>query len=566
MIQANPVAVPVSAGLPRPAPLRVAATGAARNPALDRLAELARRLFEAPMAVVSLFDPACGRQVIRGQSGLSGRWAARVSVPRALGFCEQVRRNDLPLVVDDARRDPRGRGLPVLADLGVTAYLGAPLHDETGGAAGVFSVIDRQPRRWGAEEVALLGTLAATVDEQLRLGAELAAEAAKRPQAVRRDRGRFAAGLGRDLRLQAHAVLDLAAEIDEAPDPPPLGAVTAAIRLAGADLLAVAEDLRELARLAGGRAAALGDVLVPAEVLEGLDPAHRVAARGRGLRLVVDVDGDGRVPRRGDPVRLRQVLDHFLAAALMRAALGEVVLRLDLGRADRIGVEIVDPGPAPAAAAGALPPLGELLAEARIALIGGRIDRLAAPGGGTRVWLDLPMPVVAAAAAAPAAVAARAAVAAAAGNAAGAWPAGQLLRGRRLLVAEATPTIRRLIEVILSRAGAEVVAVPAAEAAVVACGTGGFDAVLVDIGLAGPAAEGGDTCAPRGAGLVDRFHAATAGRVFCPPVIALSTGTAAARSVALDAGFAAALPRPLDPVALVETVARLFEPGNAGPH
>lgn len=530
-----PAIHPSPCGHLRPAAEGIAVGAGPRVAALDRQAELARRLFDAPMAVVSLFDPVCGRQVIRGQSGLAGRWAARISVPRALGFCEQVRRTDLPLVIDDACRDPRGRGFPVLADLGVAAYLGAPLHDGEGVATGVFSVIDRQPRRWGAEEAALLVTLAATVDEHLRLTAGLLAEAAERPRALTRDRGRFAGGIGRDLRLQAHAVLGLASEIEEAPEPPPMGEVTAAIRLAGADLLAVAEDLRELARMAGGRAAALGDVVIPAEILAELDPAHRVAARSRGLRLSIDVEGDARVPRRGDPARLRQVFDHYLGAALARTAAGGVALRLDLGRDDRIGVEIADTGHAAAQGAAALPPLADLLAEARVGLMAGRIDRLALPGAGTRLWLDLPLPVIEACVPdpAPPAVPERP------------------LAGRRLLLAEGTPTIRRLVEVMLARAGAEVSAVATADAAVSAAAAGRFDAILIDLGLSGEPGGG-----PAAAVLAQILAAADRPGVPPPRAVALAAGTAGAEGPA--PGFAAVLPRPLDPLGLVEAVVALF--------
>lgn len=547
-----PATRPVSCGRPRPVPDGASAGAGPRLPALDRQAELARRLFDAPMAVVSLFDPVCGRQVIRGQSGLAGRWAARISVPRALGFCEQVRRTDLPLVIDDAHRDPRGRGFPVLADLGVAAYLGAPLHDGEDGAVGVFSVIDRQPRRWGGEEAALLATLAATVDEHLRLSARLLAEAADRPRALARERGRFAGGLGRDLRLQAHAVLGLASEIEEAPEPPAMGEVTAAIRLAGADLLAVAEDLRELARMAGGRAAALGDVLVPAEILADLDPAHRVAARSRGLRLSVGVDGDARVPRRGDPARLRQVLDHFLGAAVARTACGGVALRLDLGRDDRIGVEIADTGHATAPAAAALPPLADLLAEARVELMAGRVDRLSLPGAGTRLWLDLPLPVIEVCVPDPAPPAAP----------------DRPLAGRRLLVAEGTPTIRRLIEVMLARAGAEVTAVAAADAAVSAAEGSRFDAILIDLGL--PAKPCGPAPGAAGAGLCDAAAVlargvAAAERQGVPPprAMALAAGPVAAGGPA--PGFAAVLTRPLDPEGLVEAVITLLRDEAATP-
>lgn len=531
---------------------------AAARPAADaliaRFPDLARRLFTAPMAAVSLFDTGCGRQVIRAQSGFAGRWALPHSAPRALGFCEQVRRTDLPLAVDDARHDRRGRAFPLLADLGVVAYLGVPLHDADGHPVGVLSVIDRSPRRWGGDEAALLAALAAALDDALRLSDCLAARAVEVEALRGSERGRLAAGLGRDLHRQADAVLSLAAEIGQDPEPPPVPQIAAAIRLAGGDLLAVAEDLRDLARLEGGRAAPLSDPFVPAELLAGLDPNLRVAARARGLRIVVDVAGDAQVPRRGDVQRIRQLLDHRVAAALGRAAGGEVALRLDLGHGDRIGIEVSHAGPCPnlpgRSGDGPTPPLADLLAQARIALLGGTLAVGPGPAGGTVTRIDLPAPVTACPPP-PAAVP----------------PPGDAaapLAGRRLLVVEGTATMRRMLSVILERAGADVAAVPDGAAAIRACAADRFDALLLDTGRSGE----------DGAVVLGRIRAGAMARgTAAPPVLGLGGGPPTPGTAGPDhaggacadpppdrvpAGCEAILPRPVDALALVGAVTRLL--------
>jgi signal transduction histidine kinase len=110
----------------------------ARGP-LDHYARLVRRAVGVPVAVVSLRepDPLC-RYVVRGG----------------------------PLVVTDARRDPRLTRRDV-EDLGVVACAGWPLRDVGGRAVGVLYAVDHAPRAWTRDEVDLLEVLAAACSADL---------------------------------------------------------------------------------------------------------------------------------------------------------------------------------------------------------------------------------------------------------------------------------------------------------------------------------------------------------------------------------------------------------------
>jgi diguanylate cyclase (GGDEF)-like protein len=72
-----------------------------------------------------------------------------------------------PLVVPDTRVEPLVRDNPAIGEYGVVAYAGVPLILTDGEAVGAFCAIDREPREWNEEEIAILDDLAATATEIL---------------------------------------------------------------------------------------------------------------------------------------------------------------------------------------------------------------------------------------------------------------------------------------------------------------------------------------------------------------------------------------------------------------
>jgi two-component system sensor histidine kinase/response regulator len=137
----------------------------------DRLTRLASKLLGAPVALMSLVDGE--RQYFKSAVGVDV-----TETPLSHSFCQHVVAHAAPLVVTDARHDPRLQGDPVTAELGVGAYCGVPLTDTDGHPLGAFCAIENGPRQWSDDDVEILTELAYGVMTELELrGANLALSA-----------------------------------------------------------------------------------------------------------------------------------------------------------------------------------------------------------------------------------------------------------------------------------------------------------------------------------------------------------------------------------------------------
>jgi PAS domain S-box-containing protein len=128
---------------------------------LDRVTRLARRLFDVPVALVSLID--AERQWFISCQGLEMR-----ETSRAVSFCTHALFCDEVMVVPDALADERFRASPLVAGpLGVRFYAGKVVREPGGERLGTICLWDFQPREWSAEDSAALGDLAILVEEYL---------------------------------------------------------------------------------------------------------------------------------------------------------------------------------------------------------------------------------------------------------------------------------------------------------------------------------------------------------------------------------------------------------------
>src|SRR4029453_7836659 len=135
--------------------------------AFDRLTRLATTVLRVPVALVSLVDG--NRQFFKSQCGLSEPLASSRQTPLTHSFCKHSVGSREPLVVADARRDPRFGHNHAFSELGVIAYAGIPLITSEGHALGTFCVVDRRPHDWTEEEVGILRVLATSTMSEIEL-------------------------------------------------------------------------------------------------------------------------------------------------------------------------------------------------------------------------------------------------------------------------------------------------------------------------------------------------------------------------------------------------------------
>jgi two-component sensor histidine kinase len=148
--------------------------------AFDRVTRIAARMFDVPIAIISLVDQ--DRIWFKSHHGVDVEQIARDP-----GLCASAILGEGPWILSDASGDPRALANPLVAgEFGLRFYLAVPLRTHDGHGLGTLCVIDQQPREVTKDEIAQLTDLAAMVMDQmeLRLAARRAME---RVQTIQRE-------------------------------------------------------------------------------------------------------------------------------------------------------------------------------------------------------------------------------------------------------------------------------------------------------------------------------------------------------------------------------------------
>lgn len=136
--------------------------------AIDRYVRIVARLYDAPIAFISLIDE--DRQWFKSVQGLGGG-----DLPRSLTFCRHTIMSDEPLLVRDATQDARFKDNPfVTGPPNIRFYAGAPLISGSGHRLGTICVAsDRPDKDFDPNSLELLTELAAAVVNRLELRLEI---------------------------------------------------------------------------------------------------------------------------------------------------------------------------------------------------------------------------------------------------------------------------------------------------------------------------------------------------------------------------------------------------------
>ncbi|HEY2588748.1 MAG TPA: GAF domain-containing SpoIIE family protein phosphatase [Tepidisphaeraceae bacterium] len=127
----------------------------------DRIVGLAARVFRTPIAYIAMIDS--DRQWLKSRCGLETS-----ETTRGVSFCAHTILQDGPLVVPDARLDPRFCDSPlVVGDPYVRFYAGHPLAGPGGHNVGTLCLADHVPRTLDDAELEILGRLAAMAQHEL---------------------------------------------------------------------------------------------------------------------------------------------------------------------------------------------------------------------------------------------------------------------------------------------------------------------------------------------------------------------------------------------------------------
>ncbi len=174
------------------------------------------------------------------------------------------------------------------------------------------------------------------------------ADARDSAEAASRAKSQFLAVMSHELRTPLHAMLvsaDLLGERTDGPLPEREARLVRTIQSSGKHLLALIDQVLDLSRIEAGKVLVVNEPMDLTVVCRRATEAVLPMTQRNGLALVLDIQPTLRLQRRGDALRLTQILINLLANASKFTEDGSITLRVSSLDEDHVRFDVVDTGP-----------------------------------------------------------------------------------------------------------------------------------------------------------------------------------------------------------------------------
>jgi PAS domain S-box-containing protein len=330
----------------------------------------------------------------------------------------------------------------------------------------------------------IVRVIGASQDVTARKQAEQALIRAKEgAEAANHAKSSFLATMSHEIRTPLNGVLGMAQAMDAGLLEPAQRERLDVIRQSGETLLAVLNDVLDLAKIEAGKLELEEVEFDIGAVAKGVHAAFSAVAAQRGLRFEFSITRAARGAYRGDATRVRQLLGNLVSNALKFTETGRVAVRVGR-RAGALALSVSDTGVGIAPAQQATlfrkfeqadasttrrfggTGLGLAICRELAELMGGRIEVTSAAGQGSTFVVVLPLPRAAGGSTVPVAAPS---------------PQESAPSSLRVLAAEDNQINQLVLRTLLSQAGIEPMIVGDGVDAVAAWEAGEWDVILMDV-------------------------------------------------------------------------------------
>jgi signal transduction histidine kinase/NO-binding membrane sensor protein with MHYT domain len=250
----------------------------------------------------------------------------------------------------------------------------------------------------------------------LKRAEEAMAEARDLAKEASRIKSEFLANMNHEIRTPMNGILGMNALMLMSDLDPAQRRYAQMVQNSAEGLMAIFNNILDVARLEAGAVEMASVEFDLGELLVAMEADNRPGAHARGLALTLSFDGRDWRRLRGDPVRLRQVLNHLVENAVKFTDKGEITVwaeslpQQDGRSAIRIEVADTGSGVAPETKAVLFEPfrqgeaglarrhggagLGLGICRHAVRLMGGSIGVIDRQGGGSIFWIEISLPSV----------------------------------------------------------------------------------------------------------------------------------------------------------------------------
>ncbi len=456
------------------------------NETLEEICLLACGLFHAAHSHVTFLGADRGYYLTQNHIG-------RKSFTRSTSFTQRVFENPDVTIVTDADADERFRDIKGYHRAN---FLGAaPLWIEPGISLGILSIFDPQPRDLSAEERGHFRRLAVLVVNEckrqrglleLQKREALLTRARDEANAANAAKTNFLATMSHEIRTQLNGVLGMVQVMAGDELSSPQHGRLEIVRQSGEMLLALLNDILDLSKIEAGKLELEDGEFDIEELAKSAHGSFAALAAKKNLSFPLSVDQKASGVYRGDPMRVRQLLNNLISNALKFTDLGEVSVSVTREE-NNLFLSVADTGAG--IAPEALSRLFEKFVQADVSttrryggtglglsicrqlgeMMGGVIEATSEPGKGSVFRARLPLERIAAA---------RTLIAQAPTPVASSPGSG---RNMRLLVAEDNAINQRVVRALLEQIGVDPTIVEDGRKAVAAWESGDWDLIFLDI-------------------------------------------------------------------------------------